>query len=278
MRPLLSVIILFTLFIALGCQEETPQTIKIPPQNGNGAFQATPTVAEQEKTQPPTSPLKINEVIEKVQSDHAQSEQTLSEPLQSESPKQPSEKKRKPPEPPIFEDFQGAPQLTLFPRVSDFRPDDGDERLADWKVLIEDLIKVTGVAEDQVTGVRSWVFSSIDSSNSIGYFSPLAVEPLTTYQVSFKLSAELADKASAGISILEFDEFLWIPGQYTKEIFRQHYRGVHEGKLLTGTTTGEHTFNFTTGPKTGMIHLVLMREGTPDSSSVMFDDIEIKQH
>jgi len=271
MRPLLFIIILFALFIASGCQEEAPQAIRIPPQNGNAAFKATPTVAAQEETKPPSSPLKINEVTEKVQS-----EQTLSEPVQPESPKQPSEKKRKPPEPPIFEDFQGAPQLTLFPRVSDFRPEDGNERLADWKTLIENLIKVTGVAEDQVTGVRSWVFSSIDSSDSIGYFSPLAVEPLTTYQVSFKLSAELADKASAGISILEFDEFLWIPVQYTKEIFEKHYRGVHEGKLLTGTTTGEHTFSFTTGPKAGMIHVVLIHEGTSDSSSMMFDDIEIK--
>ena len=46
---------------------------------------------------------------------------------------------------------------------------------------------------------------------------------------------------------------------------------------MTGKNSGaKHTFSFTTGPDSGMIHLVLFREGTHDRNALMFDDIEIK--
>lgn len=183
---------------------------------------------------------------------------------------------RTPPQPPLREDFQGAPQMSLFPRVGDFQPPPGDERHAYWRTFIDHLVKITGVAENSTDGSRGWVFRSIDTIDSVGYFSPIAVEPNRTYQVSFALKADLPEGASAGIGVLEFDTFLWIGEQYGEEMHEQHYRGVHEGRRLTGQVSGLQSFSFTSGPDTRMIHLVLFREGPHDRNSLMFDDIEIR--
>lgn len=251
MRPLIFTALFLALFLATGCQEETPQTVKIPPQsaqNGNGD----------------TKPVVAQETTVTEEQVRAETQEQLIQPEQEQ------------PKPPVFENFQGAPQLSLFPRAGDFRPADDSDRLPYWNTFIEHLVKVTGVAEDQATGNRAWVFRSINSIGSLGYFSPLGVEPRTAYQVSFMLEAELSEGASAGIGIIEFNKFLWIPGQYTEETFKQHFRGAHEGKRLTGTSKGEHTFTFTTGPETHMVHVVLFREGSHDRNSVMFDDIRIE--
>ena len=76
--------------------------------------------------------------------------------------------------------------------------------------------------------------------------------------------------------VLEFDEFLWIGEQYSKETYAKHYRGSHEGRRLTGKGHGIQAFAFSTGPKTRMVHLVMFREGAHDGNSLMFDDIEIR--
>ncbi len=228
------------LFLATGCQEEAQQP---------------------EATKEASKP--------------ASTEQT--EPAAEEAPKPaaPEEPQQQPPTPPVFEDFQGEPQLSLFPRVGDFRPADDSDRLPYWQTFIEHVIKVTGVVEEPASGNRAWTFRSINTIDSLGFFSPLAVEPLTAYQVSFRLTADLAEGASAGIGILEFNEFIWIPAQYTEEIYNQHFRGSQEGRRLTGKVDGEHRFSFTTGPETKMIHLVLFREGAHDRNNLMFDDIGI---
>ncbi len=258
MRSLLSVSLFLTLFLATGCQEEPPQTVEITPQaaqNGKSDTKATSPVVDQKTT--------------------IEEEQTREE--QREQPEPPDQSDQKPPEPPVFENFQGAPQLSLFPRAGDFRPAEDSDRLPYWNTFIEHLVKITKIAEEKTTGSRTWTFRSIKSIDSLGYFSPLGVEPQTAYQVSFKLTAELPEGASAGIGILEFNKFLWIPGQYTEAGFNQHFRGAHEGKRLTGTAKGEYSFNFTTGTETRMIHIVLFREGPHDRNSVMFDDIRIEE-
>jgi len=183
---------------------------------------------------------------------------------------------KQPPRPPLREDFQGEPKLPLFPRVGDFQPPPGGERHLKWRSSINHLVKATGVAEDAADGSRGWVFRSIKSIDSLGYFSPVAVEPNKIYQVSFKLIADLPAAASAGMGILEFDEFLWIGEQYTEETYIKHFLGGHEGRRLTGRGHGIQTFAFTTGPETRMVHLVLFRDGTHDLNSLMFDDIEIR--
>ena len=183
---------------------------------------------------------------------------------------------KQPPQPPLREDFQGEPQLALFPRVGNFQPPSGSERLPEWRAAIEQLVKVTGVAENQADGSRGWVFRSINGTDLLGFFSPIAVKPGRNYQVTFKLIADLPAGASAGIGILEFDKFLWIAEQYTEETYTRHFRGAHEGRRLTGRGHGIQAFAFSTGPETRMVHLVLFREGTHDDNSLMFDDIEIR--
>lgn len=245
MRLLIFVTFCLTLFIASGCQEDTPQTVEISPK--------------------PTENIKSV----------AKGLTATEEPVQTVEQEQ-EVPEQEPPKPPLFEDFQGPPQLSLFPRVGDFRPAEESDRLPYWNTFIEHLVKVTGVAEEQASGSRGWVFRSINSIDSVGYFSPLGVEPQTEYKVSFNLTAELIEGASAGVGIIEFNQFLWIPGQYTEETFKQHFRGSIEGKRLTDIIKGEQTFTFTTGPETRMIHIVLFREGAHDRNSLMFDNIRIE--
>ena len=248
MRTLIFASLCLTLFFASGCQEEVQQPVETAPQS---------TQKDEDAAKELTT---VSEQATSLAEETSQAEQTNLEP----------------PKPPIFEDFQGAPKLSLFPRAGDFRPADDSDRLPYWNTFIEHLIKVTGVAEDQTSGSRGWTFRSIKTIDSVGFFSPLAVEPQSTYQVSFRLTTELPEGASAGIGILEFNEFLWISSQYTEELLNKHYRGVDEGKRVTGTTSDTHSFTFTTGPETHMIHVVLFREGAHDRNSLMFDDIEIK--
>lgn len=233
------------LFMMIGCQEQPQQDSHSQTKKDNTAVALN-------------SATKTNNVTS--------AEQKLETPAED----------KQPPTPPIMEDFQDAPKLSLFPRVGDFQPSPESERHPYWRTFIDHLAKVTGVAEDQSDGNRAWVFRSINSIDSLGYFSPISVEPNKIYQVSFKLFAELPKGATAGIGILEFDEFLWIGEQYTEETFKKHFRGAKEGRRLTGKPTGMQNFDFTTGPDTHMIHLVLFREGPHDRNSLMFDDISIK--
>jgi hypothetical protein len=249
MRLLIFTTLCLALLTITGCQEETP-----PLSSPEAATAQEKTIEEQQNTatlEQETTPSE---------------EQAASE----------SNPERTPPQPPILEDFQGQPQLSLFPRVGDYQPDPDSERHPYWRTFIDHLVKVTGVAENPEDGSRGWVFRSNNTIDSLGYFAPLAVEPNKNYQVSFKLMIDLGEGASAGIGILEFNEFLWIGEQYTEETFKKHYRGSHEGKRLTGKTGGLQTFNFTTGPDTNMIHIILFREGPHDRNALMFDDIEIK--
>ena len=183
---------------------------------------------------------------------------------------------KQPPRPPLRETFQEEPKLSFFPRIGDFQPPRDSQRHPDWRSHINQLVKVTGVAENAADGSRGWVFRSLNAIDSLGYFAPVAVEPGRIYQVTFKLIADLPAGATAGISVLEFDEFLWIGEQYTEETYSRHFRGVHEGRRLTGKGHGIQAFAFSTGPETRMVHLVMFREGTHDDNSLMFDDIEIR--
>ena len=98
-----------------------------------------------------------------------------------------------PPTPPIRENFEGQPQLTLFPRVGDYQPEPGNERYPFWRTFIDHLVKVSGLLQDKSSGNKVWSIRGINTIDSVGFFSPLAVEPETTYHVSFKLIADLAE-------------------------------------------------------------------------------------
>lgn len=182
-----------------------------------------------------------------------------------------------PPAPPLLESFDREPVLSLFPRVGGYRPEEGDETFPYWVTFIDHLTRISGVAQPPRTGNRAWNFRSINTLDSVGWFSPVAVQPGTAYTVSFKLKAELPAGGTAGVGILEFDKFLWVGEQYPESLVKQHARGAQPGLRLTGNPDFEpRSFTFTTGPDTRMVHLVLFREGTHSRNAIFFDDISIK--
>lgn len=206
-----------------------------------------------------------------------QTSSTEQAPAKTETSLLPPKEDRTPPTPPLKEDFQGEPRMSLFPRVGNFQPPIDDEAHSYWRTFIEHLVKITRVVENKGDGNRGWVFRSIESIDSVGYFAPVAVEPETDYHVTFEMTADLPEGASAGVGILEFDEFLWIGEQYSEEIYQKHSQGFQEGLRFAGTVGGLQTFTFRTGPNTRMVHMVLFREGPHDrSSSLIFDNLEIR--
>lgn len=194
---------------------------------------------------------------------------------------QKSTEEQAPPAPPLRETFDGEPRLSLFPRVSAFRPEDGDtEGLSYWGTFIDHLIRTSGLVEKAGRGgSRAWAVRSIKGIDSVAFFSPLAVKPQTAYRVSFALKCELPKEATAGVGVIEFDEFLWIGEQYPESLLRQHQTGAREGVRLKGKEEWkEHSFTFTTSPKTRMVHLILFRDGAEDRKHpVLFDDIRIEE-
>ncbi len=189
-----------------------------------------------------------------------------------------SEPAPSPPEPPIRETFQGAPQLSLFPRLGDFRPEDDEDRLPYWRTYREHLLKISGVVlTDQSSGNRAFSFRGIKGIDSIGHFTPLAVEPNRSYMLNLKLKAELEEQATAGIGLIEYREFLWLGEQYPESLHRQIFLSSQE-LLRLQKTDGWQEFQlpFQTGPKARMIHLIFFREGTADRAAVLVDDVRIE--
>lgn len=188
-----------------------------------------------------------------------------------------SVKNQTPPTPPIVESFEKEPQLSLFPRAGDYRPERESERYPYWNTFIEHIIKTSGPIKNETEDNKlSWALRGIKTIDSVGFFSPLAVQPATRYQISFRIKTELVDGASAGIGILEFSEFLWIGDQFTKAQMEKYSIGSKEGIRLTGTRDWEEqTFTLTTGAQTNMIHLIFFREGEHDRKPVLLDDISV---
>ena len=99
----------------------------------------------------------------------------------------------------------------------------------------------------------------------------------SSYQVSLQVKTELPEDGIFGIGVLEFDRFLWVGEQYTQALVQEHQTGVQQGLQLRGEQPWQnHQFRFSTGPNTGMVHLVFFREGTADRRPVLFDDIRIE--
>ena len=187
---------------------------------------------------------------------------------------------QKPPIPPIHEDFESAARLSLFPRIGDFRPaEEETERLAYWKTYLLHLTKTSGLLEvpfPQQQAGRVFALRSVAGLDSLGFFSPLEVLPQRSYQVSLQVKTELPEDGIFGIGVLEFDRFLWVGEQYTQALVQEHQTGVQQGLELRGEHPWQnHRFRFTTGAKTGMVHLVFYREGAGDRRPVLFDDIRI---
>lgn len=202
-------------------------------------------------------------------------EKTATEPVIGEPEPPP------PPKPPMLETFDGEPQLSLFPRVGAFRPEDGDQEGSSfWLTYIDHLLRTSGAIDGAGrSGGRAWALRSLSGIDSVAFFSPLAVEPLTTYRVRFAFRGELPQGGSAGVGILEFDNFLWIGEQFPQTLQQKHQTGAHPGISLQGGNIdwAEQGFQFTTSAHTRMVHLILFRDGAADRQhSVFFDDIAIE--
>lgn len=180
-----------------------------------------------------------------------------------------------PPKPPIKEDFEGEPKLSLFPRAGDFAPEETDkEATGYWLTFIDHLLRISGPVK-KADG-RAFAIRGIKTIQSVGFFAPLAVEPNTDYRVAYRAWCKLPKGAATGIGYLEFNEFLWIGEQFQKSLSQKHFRGAREGVRLTGKQEGTlQQFTFRSGPETRMIHLVFFIEGETDRDPVLIDDIEI---
>ncbi len=188
-------------------------------------------------------------------------------------------KEQTPPTPPLYEDFQASPQLSLFPRAGAFRPEDDDEQgLPFWRTYMEHLTRTSGplkVGAEEDTNI-AFGFRAIKGLDSVGVFSPLAVEPGKTYEVKALISCDLTEEASAGIGVLEFKEFLWISDQFSESMAKEHQVGAKQGVKLSGKVEKQQqSFTFTTSPQTKMIHLLFFRDGAQDRNPVVIDDIGI---
>lgn len=183
-----------------------------------------------------------------------------------------------PPRPPVVETFQSSPQLSLFPRLGDFRPEDDEDRLRFWLSYREHLVKISGLVEiDPTTGNKAFIFRGIKRIDSVGHFAPLEVKPNTSYRIGIKLKAELPEGATAGLGIIEYKQFLWVGEQYPESLHKKFFLANRE-LLRVNRTDGWQSFDFefTTGPQTGMIHLVLFREGPASNRMpVLVDNLSV---
>jgi hypothetical protein len=182
-----------------------------------------------------------------------------------------------PPTPPISENFEGQPQLSLFPRIGDVRPEESTEELRFWNSFIDHLNRTSGIAADnRPESKRCWSLRSIGDLESVAFFAPVAVKPSTRYRVSAQLKTDLPEGASAGLGIIEFREFLWIGDQFTSAQMQEYQVRTSEGVRLTGRNDWtEASFDIETAPEAHMIHLLLFREGAKGREPVFFDDIAI---
>jgi hypothetical protein len=183
-----------------------------------------------------------------------------------------------PPTPPITETFEETPQLSFFPRVVDYQPEPDDtERLPYWRSFMEHVIKTSGVRiVSKEPANRALLIKSLDSIDSVAFFTPLAVQPGASYQVGFTFKGAIPEGGRAGIAALEFSEFLWIGEQFTESQAKQYQVGVIKGKDMKGSEEWqEQNYRFTVGPKTKMIHLVFYRDAEDGKRPVFFEDISI---
>jgi hypothetical protein len=186
-----------------------------------------------------------------------------------------------PPGVPVTETFEREPQLSLFARVASFRPADSDsEGLGFWSTYIDHIQRTSGMrpktGRDNSNG---WVIHGIKGMTSVAFFAPLAVKPTTRYHVSFDFKGELPKDASAGIGVLEFKEFLWVGEQFTEEMSKKYQSGAFPGLAVKSKNDWQnYSFDFTSSPQAGMIHLILYRDGNMDREKpVFFDNIAISE-
>lgn len=201
------------------------------------------------------------------------------EPRQDTAVSTTSEKQQpEPPAPPLSEDFQTSPKISLFPRVGPVRPTKEDERYPFWLTYLDHLKRTSGVTNNKVEANRAFTMRSINGVDSVGWFTPVAVEPATRYRVGASFKADLPDGATCGIGLIEFDRFLWIGDQFTQQQLNEHQRATTILVNLSGKFSWQaQTAEFTTGSDTRMVHLLFFRDGADGKEPVLLDDLKIEK-
>ncbi|PNU20535.1 hypothetical protein C2E25_06570 [Geothermobacter hydrogeniphilus] len=235
-------ILLFVLLMTGGC-DQSQQTSSASPEDGPKTEQSAATTAD-----------------------------AVSEPAET------AEQTPVPPSPPLFENFQGQPQISLFPRVGPARPEKDDKLYPFWATYLDHLRRISGVTDRPVESNRAFSMRSINGVDTLGWFAPIAVTPDTRYRVSATFKANLPEGAVCGIGVIEFDRFLWIGDQFTRKQLDEHQRAASVLINLSGKIDWQpQSASFTTGPETRMIHLLFFRDGPGGKEPVLFDDVRIEK-
>jgi len=197
------------------------------------------------------------------------------------APEQPTgdSEQPRPPAPPLNENFDGDPQLSIFPRVGEVRPDPADsQQTGIWAAYIDHLLRTSAIAPGEGGSKdRALTFKGFQGVESLGFFAPLAVKPATRYTISFDCRGDLAEGVNAGIGVMEYREFLWIGEQFTRSENEKYLVGRQEGARAQGSKTMQnYQFSFQTGNETRMIHIVLYLDGMNGNNPVFFDNIRIE--
>ena len=190
-----------------------------------------------------------------------------------------AKKAQTPPAPPVAESFDAKPQLSIFPRIGQYRPEAADkEQFGVWQAYIDHLIRTSAVQPKTKGDSKDRVltFRSIKGAQSVGFFAPLEVKPDTAYRVRFAFKGKLAKGASAGIGLQEFSEFRWVGEQYTEKENQDYLLGTQQGaQAKSSDQWQEYHFSFRTGARTRMIHLIIYLDGANGRTPVSFDQIRI---
>ena len=176
-------------------------------------------------------------------------------------------------------DGKGHP-LPLFPRLGGYRPDGrrGAET-AVWAAAMHSFSTVSGVVGGAGReGSAGLLIRNIPGISTVGFFAPLAVSPSRSYTVRFAMKSALGEGGEAGAGYQEYDTFFPTGEQAGLEFSRKHLVATRKMIRVTGQKNwDEYAFDFTTSPKTRMVHLFLYREGGQDRNPVAFDDIRVTQ-
>jgi hypothetical protein len=121
------------------------------------------------------------------------------------------------------------------------------------------------------------VINGIKGLSSVGYSTPIIVEPSRNYRVEFWMKSGMGNDEEGGVGYLEYDTLIPTRQQLTQVENARHIVGGEDSVRIKG----EHgwkkfTFDFTTGPESEMVHVFFYREGDPGPGPLIFDDISIR--
>jgi len=178
----------------------------------------------------------------------------------------------------IFEDFDGVFQVPLLPHVGTYRPEKSEKEFPVWSTNLDYFVRISGIVKN--SGRKDsdgLVINGVEGLASVGYKMPIIVEPSRKYRMEFWLKSRMRKTEEGGVGYLEYDVLIPTKQQLTQAENVQHIvhgkdsvriKGEHEWKM--------YAFEFTTAPRTQMVHIFIYREGKPGPGPLILDDISIQ--